>query len=467
MGEGKVRILDGNPDQTRLGPPHRWPWLLTVAGVVLGAVGALVLSSVGASGGDELSSSSVPPTEPTTSVGTVASSTTTAATSTVITKTSLPVTLGEPNVVPGDGADNLLGAVALTPSPGGAGSGLLYVLRPGGSVVRRDDVPFAPGDHPYPLLMTGGKIVFADGQSGYLVDADLLGSPEQLIDASFILPAATPGQIWLIGRGVEWVAPVDVATQDVGDRVEVGTVFDWPLAAAADGLIVRPIDEAAYGPIAYWTPGGGLDPIALDNPDKSHLIAASGGVAVIVEQDYVRVLDFTTGDYLGLPGVVAGGDRLNIEACLSPDQHYVRGGWSDRRRLHHGSQHRGRLAPHGRPPIPTRYRLDRHRPACLHRRHRHWNNRASNQRVHRPTPHRGRPCRIPHPLATGRRRKRVLTYSCGRTWLWQRAGAARPLLDPAHGYGHLFPSAAEEHAGCLDAVHRRMQTPETPGISIA
>jgi len=34
-------------------------------------------------------------------------------------------------------------------------------------------------------------------------------------------------------------------------------------------------------------------------------------------------------------------------------------------------------------------------------------------------------------------------------------------------YGHLFPSAAEELAGRLDAVHRRTQTPETPGISIA
>lgn len=34
-------------------------------------------------------------------------------------------------------------------------------------------------------------------------------------------------------------------------------------------------------------------------------------------------------------------------------------------------------------------------------------------------------------------------------------------------YGHLFPSAAEELAGRLDAVHRRKQTLETPGISIA
>ncbi len=34
-------------------------------------------------------------------------------------------------------------------------------------------------------------------------------------------------------------------------------------------------------------------------------------------------------------------------------------------------------------------------------------------------------------------------------------------------YGHLFPSAAEELAGRLDAVHRRTQTPETPGIGIA
>ena len=34
-------------------------------------------------------------------------------------------------------------------------------------------------------------------------------------------------------------------------------------------------------------------------------------------------------------------------------------------------------------------------------------------------------------------------------------------------YGHLFPSAAEELAGRLDAVHRRTQIPETPGIALA
>jgi integrase len=34
-------------------------------------------------------------------------------------------------------------------------------------------------------------------------------------------------------------------------------------------------------------------------------------------------------------------------------------------------------------------------------------------------------------------------------------------------YGHLFPSAAEELAGRLDAVHRRTQMPEAPGISLA
>lgn len=34
-------------------------------------------------------------------------------------------------------------------------------------------------------------------------------------------------------------------------------------------------------------------------------------------------------------------------------------------------------------------------------------------------------------------------------------------------YGHLFPSAAEELAGRLDAAYRRTQTPEPPGVSIA
>jgi hypothetical protein len=171
--------------------------------------------------------------------------------------------------------------------------------------------------------MTGGHLAFTDGQSGYLIDADLSDSLRQLTDASFIVAAAAPGQVWLVGRGAEWVAPVDVVSEDVGDRIDVADVFDWPLAGTADGLMVRPVDEATYGPIAYWSPTGGLEPIAVNDPDHNHLIAASGNLAVIVEQDLVTVLDITTGDYLGRPGVVVGGDRLNIQACLSPGQQHV------------------------------------------------------------------------------------------------------------------------------------------------
>jgi len=322
MGEGNVRLLDGNRDGRASGPTHRGPLLLVAVGIVIGAVGSLVLSSVATSGG-EVPSTSVPVAATRTSVPAVATSATTATTSTVVTTTSQRIMLSEPSVVPEAGAADLLGEVALTPSPGLSGSGTLYVLRPGGSVVRRDDMPLTPGDYPYPLLMTGGHIAFTGGQSGYLIDTELTDSPRQLSDTSFIVAAAAPGQVWFVGRGAEWVAPVDVVAEETGDRIDVADVFDWPLAGAADGLIVRPVDETIYGPIAYWTPGGGLEPIVLDNPDKSHLIAASGNLAVIVEQDLVRVLDITTGDYLGRPGVVVGGDRLNIEACLSPNQQHL------------------------------------------------------------------------------------------------------------------------------------------------
>ena len=220
MGEGKVRILDGNRDGHASGSTPRWPLLLVAVGVVIGTVGTLVLSSM-ATSGSEAPSTSVPLAATATSDPTVATSTTTVTTSGGVTTTSQRVTTSEPDVVPQAGAADLLGAIAFTPSPGISDSDTLYVLRPGGSVVRREGVPFTPGDYPYPLLMTGGYIAFTGGQTGYLVDADLVDEPKPLADASFIVPAATPGQIWFVGRSAEWMAPVDIGSGGVGDRIEV------------------------------------------------------------------------------------------------------------------------------------------------------------------------------------------------------------------------------------------------------
>lgn len=320
MDEDKVRVLHDEPDRPAAGKPPGRPLLLVSLGVVIGAVAVFVVSNMDTSG-DETSSTATSLLGTTSLPAQVASTTVTTA-PTVATSVDEPVTFTAASLEPLPGADSLLGQVALTPFPGGTDNGTLWVLRPGGSVVRRDDLPLTPGDYPYPLLMTDGHIAFANLESGYVIDADLLSSREPLTGASFVVPSSAPGHVWFVGPGGDWVALVDVASKTVGDRIEVADEFSWPHAGVADGLIVIPLDQDTDGRQAYWSPTDGLEPILLDNPDESYVIAASGDVAVVVQGDLIRVMDIPAGDYLGRPGPRVG-DGPDIEACLSPDQQYV------------------------------------------------------------------------------------------------------------------------------------------------
>jgi hypothetical protein len=170
--------------------------------------------------------------------------------------------------------------------------------------------------------MTGGSIAFADLSHGYLVDPDLLDEAELLAEASFITPGATPGLIWLIGTGADWVAPLDVESRTVGDRIDVGDLISWPLAGIAEGLVVTPADEDTYGPAAYWSPSDGLQPISLRSPAQSGIHAASGTVAAVISPDELSILDIASGNYLSTSRLELGEGNVS-EVCLSPDQRYA------------------------------------------------------------------------------------------------------------------------------------------------
>ncbi len=220
------------------------------------------------------------------------------------------------------GAGFLDGHVALTPFPGPSDGKTLWVFRPSGSVVRRDDVPFHPGDYPHPMLLTDGRIIFADLGDAFLLNVDLVEPAERLGEASFVVPGATPGLVWLVGRGVEWMAPVDVEAKTVGERFEVSDVIQWPLAGIADGLVVIPVDEETYGTTAYWSPTEGLEPIELITPTRSGVYTATANTAVVVSPGLIRVLDFATGEFVASFPIELG-EGLVSEVCLSPDQDYV------------------------------------------------------------------------------------------------------------------------------------------------
>ena len=310
--------------------------LLVAVGVAAGLVGFLIGVTTG--GGDEpdpLDTVSTPvpaATTATTQADDGSSSSSASSSSAPTTATSgdatgplvpsTPRRATTSEVKPLEGVGALAGDVALTPFPGASGGSTLWVVRAGGSVVRRDKVPFWPGDFPHPMLMTEERIAFAGLDHAYLIDADLVEPPAPLTEASFVVPGSTPGLVWLAGEGAEWVAPLDVQSGTVGERFDVGDLFWWPLAGVADGLFVSPVDEASYGRAAYWSPTEGLRPINLPDPLQSGIHAAAGNLAVVVSSGVIDIFDLAVGNYVtSFP--IQLGEGIVSEVCLSPGQETV------------------------------------------------------------------------------------------------------------------------------------------------
>jgi len=221
-------------------------------------------------------------------------------------------------VQPDAGAAGLLGAVAVTPWPSGYGSSL-WVLEAGGRLNSRDDVPLIPGDFDHPMLFTAGRIVFTDLTHAYLLDAALGDPVETVADVSFVVPGATPGQVWMAGRGAAWVAPLDVASGTVGVRIVAGDLFWWLVAGVGDGLIVSPVDEATFGRTAYWSPTEGLSPIDLPTGGTRYVVGAAGNLLAVASHGVIDLHDVAADRHLSSIAVDLGdGDPAGV--CISPDQ---------------------------------------------------------------------------------------------------------------------------------------------------
>jgi hypothetical protein len=328
MREDAVRIVqveDVDDPNGRTPPPI---WIVVV--VVLAGVGAAWFL-VNQRSSDVESGLSSTTTSTVTSLEDVAESTPPAISPEVASETRVErpvapavITVGVLGLGPGDVA----GDVVLS-SPHNLPDTSLWVLRPGGSIVSRIDVPITPGVYPYPLLMTDGRIVFAHYGFGYLLDADLVDRAVQLASTRFVIPGGTPGSVWFVGHRtlqsggpfVQWVASVDVENGTVGDPIDVTDGRWWPVAGFGDGLIVNPIDEETYGRFAYWSPTDGLAPLGLRDPDNESVVAASGDLLVVASSDRVSVVDTATGDYLN-SYTFDFGEGIG-SACLSPDQRHV------------------------------------------------------------------------------------------------------------------------------------------------
>lgn len=223
-----------------------------------------------------------------------------------------------PEVEPMTGAAQLEGEVALTRALSSRGNAL-YVFRPGGSLVLRGDTEFQRGGFAYPMLLTAGRLVFTDLYGAFVLDSDLMSGPELLGEASYVVPGARPGLVWLVGD--TWVAPLEVETGTVGDRYDNGE-FSEALAGVASGLIVAPDDQNSFGQIAYWTAAEGLVSIDLAYDPLTSVVAAAENMAVVATPDFVQTLNLGDGSAPTTFPLDLSSERIS-EVCLSSDLRYV------------------------------------------------------------------------------------------------------------------------------------------------
>jgi hypothetical protein len=209
----------------------------------------------------------------------------------------------------------------------------MWVVRPGGSVVQRDDLPpLWPVDGSmHPFLLTGEHIVFSDGARGYIIDSELVNQISPFMSAGSVIPGATSGLVWFTGSAlfggndIEWVAPVDVESRTAGDPIVVSDIFVSAVAGISDGIIVRPLDPEKYGRFAFWSPTEGLQTFDTQHPsglDVVFVSAASGDVAVVRYPGILAVLNIANGDLLVTFPIDFGFARVT-GVCLSPDLRHL------------------------------------------------------------------------------------------------------------------------------------------------
>jgi hypothetical protein len=329
MREDAVRIVqvDDVDDPNGRTPPPIWIIVFVVLAVV---AGGWLLVSQGSTDSDVVTSSTfalatpdaVSESTPRETVPTVSPSA----------ADSVPSIFGPPMMsVRSDTPRELRGDVALASPEFLLPNQTLWVFRDGGRLVSRGDSAFGSSPDRYPMLMTAGHVLI-DRVNGWIVDVDLVDRATMLGTNRSLIPGAEPGLVWFgrrenLARGQAemgdylWVAPVDVESRTVGERVDITDLFSRPLVGVADGLIVVPVEEKTYGRFAYWSPTDGLVPLYLRDPDRDTVVTASGDLVVVASSGSVSVLDIASGDYLSSFAFNFG--EAVTSACLSPDRQHV------------------------------------------------------------------------------------------------------------------------------------------------
>ena len=117
----------------------------------------------------------------------------------------------------------------------------------------------APGDPPFHLVETGGRLVFYGGSHTYSLDLDLKGPPQDLGESWYFVPSGRDGRVWLTTLDPE--SPETVRDLEAVREVTVDGAVTVPetgrppsegptiLAAVNDGLLFQEDNE-----LNVWDP---------------------------------------------------------------------------------------------------------------------------------------------------------------------------------------------------------------------
>jgi hypothetical protein len=174
------------------------------------------------------------------------------------------------------------GAAPVTSGSGGNPTGLLFLRQVREPSVTRIDLAsgesttvslpqLAPGDPPFHLVQTGGRLVFYGGSHTYALDLDLEGPPLELGESWYFVPSGRDGRVWLTTldpaspetvRDLKAVREVtvdgEVTVPESGRPPSRGPTI---VAAVTDGLLFQEDDE-----LRLWHPRTGEVTMRLPGP---------------------------------------------------------------------------------------------------------------------------------------------------------------------------------------------------------
>jgi hypothetical protein len=181
----------------------------------------------------------------------------------------------------------------------------------------------APGDPPFHLIQTGGRLVFYGGSHTYALDLDLKGPPQDLGESWYFVPSGREGRVWLTTLDLESPETVrdlkavrevtvrgDVTVPETGRPPSRGPTI---LAAVGGGLLFQDDDE-----LKVWDPLAEKVTARLPGPFPAD---THGSLVAWCKQGCPKfhVTDVTTGNDLA----ISAGDSFRFEetydGAFSPD----------------------------------------------------------------------------------------------------------------------------------------------------